>query len=110
VVRVKAVRDGLVKAGVALAFVFGVFYILGGLQASGGGPGFQVSSVIGGVVIIAGLFLMRRWAGIGAALVVVGVLAMAALWYWLAVVIVPLTLLALWAVVMRARETGKGLV
>ena len=93
----------LALAGAALPIIWGASRIAG---VGGAGVAWGLATLLAGVVLAAGILLIRRNPVLGLGLVAAGAIGVAVLWFWMFFIVVPV-LSAIGAIAYyRARRTG----
>jgi len=102
----------LVAVGVVVALllvVTGVGAVVDSLvqgDLASGQAGFGAISVLAGAAVGAGLLTSRRSPLLGIGLVAAGAITVAAAWYWMLVITIPIGITMVAIAFFRARQTG----
>jgi len=103
---------GLVTVGVVLAVILivtGIGSIADAFLDSDVGSGmaaFGAITVLAGAAVAGGLMISRRHPLLGIGLVTVGAITVAAAWYWMLVITIPIGIALVAIAFFRARQTG----
>jgi hypothetical protein len=107
------IMRGVLLAALLVAFVplgFGVFYLFGG-DADTWGSTFErvavsLAWIAVGLAMVAGLLLSRSRPALGLGLLAVGVIGISVIWFWAAVITLPIGLVLLAIAYLRAGRPG----
>ena len=103
---------GFVAVGVVLALfmiVTGIGILAAVLLDSDGGSGqaaFGAITLLAGAAVAAGLLTSRRNTLLGIGLVAAGAITVAAAWYWMLVITIPIGIALVAVAFFRARQSG----
>ena len=114
--RIKVNEPSYMRGLVAIGVVVALFLVVSGIGAivdaivqgdlASGQAGFGAISVLAGTAVVAGLLTSRRNPMLGIGLVAAGAITLAAAWYWMLVITIPIGIAMVAIAFFRARQTG----
>jgi len=109
-------ESGAMRSLVAVGVVVALFLVVTGIGSvadalvqgdlASGQAGFGAISVLAGAAVAAGLLTSRRNPLLGIGLVAAGAITVAAAWYWMLVITIPIGIVLVTIAFFRARQTG----
>jgi len=109
-------ESGTMRILVAVGVVVALFLVVAGIAAiadalvqgdlASGQAGYGAISVLAGAAVAAGMLTSRRNPLLGIGLVAAGAITVAAAWYWMLVITIPIGIAMVAIAYFRARQTG----
>ena len=109
-------ESGTMRILVAVGVIVALFLVVAGIAAiadalvqgdlASGQAGYGAISVLAGAAVAAGMLTSRRNPLLGIGLVAAGAITVAAAWYWMLVITIPIGIAMVAIAYFRARQTG----